>query len=88
MTTPIDVFPRDDGEKRTYVVLPNRVLHIDATRHYASGTEVAVTVERAEAGLTHILAPVDAVQPQESETDGALTRAAAHPRRRVKARKK
>jgi len=88
MTTPVDVFPRDEGERLVYVVQANRSLHFDDTRHYSSGDEVALTVDRVNNGLSHIVRLRDDVQAQESETDDALTRAASHPRRRVKAKRK
>ncbi len=88
MTTPVDVFPRDEGERLVYVVQANRVLHYDDTRHYSSGDEVALTADRANSGLSHIVRLRDDVQPRKSETEGALTRAASHPRRGVKTRNK
>jgi len=91
MTAPVDVFPRDADEKRVYVVLAHRVLHLGEGRHFVAGTEVLLSSDRVSNGLTHLVAPVDAVQPKESDMEsvGAQTRAASHPRRnRVKAKRK
>ena len=90
MTTPVDVFPRDEGTKNVYVVTAGRVLHYGEGRHYVAGTEVLLTPERVAHGLKHLVHLRDEVQVKESDMAnvGAQTRAASHPRRNLKAKKK
>ena len=90
MTTPVDVFPRDEGTKSVYTVSPGRVLHLGTGRHYVAGTEVLLTPDRVANGLKHLVHLRDEVQVKESELSsvGAQTRAASHPRRNLKAKKK